>query len=173
MKKQKAFTLIELLVVIAIIGLLATIVLISLNSARSKARNARTKGDIHQIILALELYYDDNGSYPSSDGTWRCLKPSGNCWKGGYVADADIVSALAPYMASIPKTQAKSGCYLYDAYLYHGSHPGVGSYPAGAYIIWAKENEAFGSAECPGYLGNGGNPYDCNDYHCYQFIGVN
>ena len=62
--KQKGFTLIELLVVIAIIGLLASIVLVSVNSAREKARDARRKADLHQIQLALEMYYDNNGHYP-------------------------------------------------------------------------------------------------------------
>ncbi|MFH1781437.1 MAG: prepilin-type N-terminal cleavage/methylation domain-containing protein [Patescibacteria group bacterium] len=61
---QKGFTLIELLVVIAIIGILATIVLVSLNSARAKARDTRRASDLHQLALALEMYYDAIGGYP-------------------------------------------------------------------------------------------------------------
>lgn len=66
MRKQKGFTLIELLVVIAIIGILATIVMVSLNTARSKARDARRVSDVRQIQLALQMYYDSAGSYPAS-----------------------------------------------------------------------------------------------------------
>ncbi len=58
------FTLIELLVVISIIGLLAAVVLVSLNSARAKSRDARRLGDIHQLQTALELFYNDCGGYP-------------------------------------------------------------------------------------------------------------
>lgn len=60
------FTLIELLVVIAIIGILASVILASLNSARSKARDAVRKHDLSQIAIALELYHDKNGSYAVS-----------------------------------------------------------------------------------------------------------
>jgi prepilin-type N-terminal cleavage/methylation domain-containing protein len=63
-QKQKAFTLIELLVVIAIIGLLASIVLIGLNTARAQSRDAKRAADANQISAALELYYSDNGHYP-------------------------------------------------------------------------------------------------------------
>lgn len=63
MNKRKAFTLIELLVVIAIIGLLASIVLVSVNSVRKKARDARRKTDLRQIVTAMELYYDKYGTY--------------------------------------------------------------------------------------------------------------
>lgn len=60
------FTLIELLVVISIIGLLSSVVLASLSSARTKARDTRRTADIRQVQTALELYYDSNGSYPTS-----------------------------------------------------------------------------------------------------------
>ncbi|MBI5457801.1 type II secretion system protein [Candidatus Kaiserbacteria bacterium] len=62
---KKGFTLIELLVVIAIIGILSSIVLASLNSARQKGRDARRVADIKQIQLALELYYDAHSVYPT------------------------------------------------------------------------------------------------------------
>lgn len=64
--RQRGFTLIELLVVIAIIGILSSVVLASLNSARQKSRDARRIGDIKQLQLALEMYYDSNNGYPSS-----------------------------------------------------------------------------------------------------------
>lgn len=51
---------------IAIIGILASIVLASLNSARIKSRDARRISDIKQIQLALELYYNDYLEYPTS-----------------------------------------------------------------------------------------------------------
>lgn len=63
---SRGFTLIELLVVIAIIGILSSVVLASLNSARTKARDARRVADLKQIQVALELFYDANGSYPTS-----------------------------------------------------------------------------------------------------------
>jgi len=68
MKSTKGFTLIELLVVIAIIGILSSVVLASLNSARKKGRDARRVSDLKQLQLALELYYDANPSigYPAA-----------------------------------------------------------------------------------------------------------
>jgi len=64
--KKRGFTLIELLVVIAIIGMLSSIVLASLNTARAKSRDARRLSDINQITKALEFHYDDNNTYAIS-----------------------------------------------------------------------------------------------------------
>ncbi len=61
MKKQKGFTLIELLVVIAVIGMLASIILVSLGPARARARDARRISDVRQMSLALEIEATDGG----------------------------------------------------------------------------------------------------------------
>jgi len=79
------FTLIELLVVIAIIGILAGIVLVSLNSARMKARDAARQSDIHQIALAAQMYYDAQQTYPDIDDTPTAIP-----------ADATIGTFLSP-----------------------------------------------------------------------------
>lgn len=64
---KPGFTLIELLVVIAIIGILSSVVLASLNTARLKSRDARRISDMKQIQSALALYTDSNANtYPTT-----------------------------------------------------------------------------------------------------------
>ncbi len=61
-KRTKGFTLIELLVVIAIIGILSSVVLASLNTARGKSANAKIKAQLASARSAAEAYYDSNGN---------------------------------------------------------------------------------------------------------------
>src|SRR5438132_1430180 len=63
---RRGFTLIELLVVIAIIGILASIVLAYLNVARQKSRDARRLADVNALQKSLEIYYTENGTYPTT-----------------------------------------------------------------------------------------------------------
>lgn len=70
--KKKGFTLIELLVVIAIIGLLASIVLVNLNRARKKARDAKKIATLKQVQNAIELYYSDYNYYPNVSQGGSC-----------------------------------------------------------------------------------------------------
>ncbi|HEU5114790.1 MAG TPA: prepilin-type N-terminal cleavage/methylation domain-containing protein [Candidatus Paceibacterota bacterium] len=65
---KRGFTLIELLVVISIISLLSSVVLSSLNSARSKARFALAIQQMRQINTAAENYFTSSGNYPADVG---------------------------------------------------------------------------------------------------------
>ena len=70
-ENSSGFTLIELLVVIAIIGILASVILASLNSARSKANDAKIKSELVEIQTALEMYYGQYGTFYVAGSGWN------------------------------------------------------------------------------------------------------
>lgn len=126
---NKGFTLIELLVVIAIIGVLASTILASLNTARAKARDTRRRADLKQVQLALELYYDSNEMYPSTcpgGYTTTCTVAVagwwGNCSTYGSHPTSGLngwVPNLAPTFIPVlpldPRPNGAGGCYLYTS----------------------------------------------------------
>jgi general secretion pathway protein G len=138
LKSKKGFTLIELLVVIAIIGLLATIVLVSLNNARNKANDAKIKSDLSQIMLGIEMYYADNSAYPGS----------GTCGGNGVIADAagticsgsSFTDGTTVFIQRLPDNP-RGGSNVYS---------------------WASTNNYTVSATL-----TGGSTYTCSNGSCY------
>lgn len=108
---KKGFTLIELLVVIAIIGILASIVLASLNSARRKSRDSRRVADLGQVRLALELFFDGHRAYPNGS-TWGTLSGSGA--ESLTAATCTATTGGQACIGSVPNDPINSGSNVYS-----------------------------------------------------------
>ena len=118
--KKKAFTLIELLVVIAIIGILATLAVVSLQSARARARDSKRVADVKQMQTALELYFNDNSSYPSDIssgiGTYMAIKPTaptpadGTCATSAYTYIGEGSSYTISFCLGAKTGEIAEGC---------------------------------------------------------------
>ncbi len=158
MSNKKGFTLIELLVVIAIIGLLASIVLVSLNSARKKARDIKRLSDLKQIQLAIELYYDNKGYYPKEG--------DGANGKIGEGAGLDLM--LSSYMAAVPADPSGPGNSSYY-YYYDGKQSCTGGPQSIIAVLFAHSMEIMAGNPndiCSSWGGEGG-AGSANGYHLY------
>jgi type II secretion system protein G len=107
---KKGFTLIELLVVIAIIGLLSTLAVVALGSARQKANDAKRLSDIKQIQTALELYYTDQNSYPVEAAAINLGSTDNRCLNSAGFTTANCTT---PYMGLVPEGPVAGEYYQY------------------------------------------------------------
>ncbi len=170
---KKGFTLIELLVVIAVIGVLSSIVLVSLSGVRDRARDAIRKQDARQIESALEICRNSQtGEYPDTTGgtgvyskaSIKCLGfgTAGTCFNGRH-SGLDSLQSCLP--TSIPTDPGRENA-IFDTYLYssacHSSHlPPSG----GRCIYWQPEGEISDESCYPGKKGGSGSDvcgYSCN-----------
>lgn len=125
--KEEGFTLIELLVVIGIIGLLASIVMVSLNSARIKVRDTRRLMDMDNIVTALYLYYNQIGHFPTSGNGGEVADEDCSGWDVGFTDSSDTfikalqTAGVMPKVPGDPSFNLTCGGYRYF------------SYPAGSY----------------------------------------
>lgn len=110
---KKGFTLIELLVVVAMVGLLSSIILASLSSARDKASDSKKLAMVNQYQKAIELFYGDNSFYPSTNITTSrrvCLgygNPNEVCFEHGNTRETfgiptPVNDLLIPYIPGPP-----------------------------------------------------------------------
>ena len=167
--KARGFTLIELLVVIAIIGILASIIIVSLGSAKAQGRDAKRISDLRNISLGLETYYNDNGHYPcdiySNPGASACQPaffgtymsvvpkdPSGNTpYKYAALSTANTAVCNFYHLGAVLETATNPG-------LQQDNDLGIGTYPT----CTSSTNPAFegNSNNCGTSVSSPDNCYD-------------
>lgn len=105
---ERGFTLIELIVVIVIIGLLATVVTGRFSDARGNAFVSLMKSDLHNLAIAEESYFYDNGTSASG------LEDLGNAFTASAGIDITIAEATnAGWSATTTDTGTAVKCYLF------------------------------------------------------------
>lgn len=175
---KKGFTLIELLVVVAIIGMLSSVVLSSLNTARSNARDTTRKVDVSQAITALELYYGENNTYRVPGG---CC--SGSQGGTGWFADNYTEDSIAEQLfdggfagglihdPQVPHNTAVVGTQT-QYMIYAGL---TGNIATSVCVLANLENPSAadiatvqGMASYSGVIDGGSNPYQMSYAKCIQ-----
>lgn len=147
---RRGFTLIELLVVIAIIGLLSSVVLAALSTARGQANDARRLADMHNLQAALELYNLKHGGYPTSNasgcGGWET---TGSDAAGNNFVSALVADGVLPTGMKDPTPGLENSCGNYAYYRYNASTNGCDSSRGPFYILGIRQTDKSGTAAYP------------------------
>ena len=102
MRSRRGFTIVELLLVVVIIGILAGAIAVSLSGRSEEARIARARSDINGSLgLALDVYEQDNGRYPTTDqGLEALVGDPGDVpnWRGPYIKELKVDPWDTPYV---------------------------------------------------------------------------
>ncbi|MFF8801551.1 MULTISPECIES: type II secretion system major pseudopilin GspG [unclassified Methylobacterium] len=85
---EAGFSLVELLVVLAIIGMIATMVTPQVIGYLGRAKSETARIQVKNIAQAVELYYLDQGTYPTGQqGLQALVQSTGATWRGPYIRD--------------------------------------------------------------------------------------
>lgn len=115
---KKGFTLIELILVMALLAILAIMLIGNFNAVLKKGRDAQRKNDLAQIQKGLELYYEDNKTYPTFTAIFgKKLCKNANCAQGdtSYMIKTpnDPSSSKYIYIYSPAPVQNNTSSYYY------------------------------------------------------------
>lgn len=107
---EAGFSLVELLVVLAIIGMIATMVTPQVLGYLGRAKGETARIQVKNIAQAVELYYLDNGAYPTAQqGLQALVQPTGPGWRGPYIRDSRGLTDPwgQPYLYRSPGTDGR------------------------------------------------------------------
>ena len=158
------FTIIELIVVVTVVGILAAITVVSYSAAQGRARDTTRRADIANITKALEQYYDDNGSYPTTSGASSTIQ---SYW---YLSTATgwtstLATALNGIISPLPVDPRNNGSFVTArqfSYAYF-SGTGCGKSPGQWYVLLyefeASDKEKFTDGTATACVANDGDTF--------------
>lgn len=166
-KSKSGFTIVELLIVIVVIAILASITLVSYNGTQKRARDARRIADAGKITDALDLYYLQNGSFPTNTldgitGSWEksSNQPAGKFMEYlatyGFTTEAprDPINNAVIDTPGSEKTAGKSAYYYYK---YPAGSMGCNATRGDFYVLGITSFEASSGtvSQSPGFSCSG------------------
>ena len=156
MNRARGFTLIELLMVIAVIGILAAVILASLDKSRTKALNSRRLQEIQSIHKALIAFHSQYGCLPVTNGS-TCISGYNESDAGGWDYSSQggfltflVSSGITPVVPVDPKNDMEGastpGKYAYRYYCYtngNGVQLGYWTENPRAYVAYINNDGTF------------------------------